>query len=99
VKHELHSGGFGSAALYRILYRQTTLELAHAERTLSGPAKRVEVDLRRQRYGGREFVSRDEATAAARARARELRDQLAIERDDGTLERERFGREPRDTKG
>jgi hypothetical protein len=46
-----------------------------------------------------EFVSRHEAIAAARARARELRGELAIERDDGTLERERFGREPRDTKG
>jgi hypothetical protein len=46
-----------------------------------------------------EFVSRDEAISAARARARELRGELAIERDDGTLERERFGREPRDTKG
>lgn len=46
-----------------------------------------------------EFVRRDEAIAAARARARECRGEFAIERDDGTLERERFGREPRDTKG
>lgn len=46
-----------------------------------------------------EFTSRDEAVMAARARAHELRGELAIEREDGTLERERFGREPRDTKG
>lgn len=46
-----------------------------------------------------EFVSRDEGIAAARARARELRGELAIERPDGSLERQRFGREPRDTKG
>lgn len=46
-----------------------------------------------------EFVSRDEAVAAARARARELRGELAIERPDGTLDRQRFAREPRDTKG
>lgn len=45
------------------------------------------------------FIDRTEAIAAARARAHELNGELAITRDDGTLERERFGREPRDTKG